>query len=147
MLSSWGYHRWNAKRLESKNYVVTCTNVVSGAASVCRKDSNAPARVIKKNDRCDCITRVHELLQCRHEICVHRGNFMHELFDVRWYYRDYVTQSYYLSNEDSSEISEGDQDHPSFQEADGDYKQEVEDEESDCEEGLSHIHGQEHTIN
>ncbi|MGH7974652.1 MAG: hypothetical protein ACREBR_03935, partial [bacterium] len=107
-LSLLGYKRWCEEREESINYTVVCNGNALGTTTISRIGSSALGRIIQKGGRCNCIASVSEMIQCRHEIIMHSAEFRDDLFDIRWYRRDSITQSCFVGHDDKSKQNDCD---------------------------------------
>ncbi|MGH7954495.1 MAG: hypothetical protein ACREOZ_00890, partial [Gloeomargaritales cyanobacterium] len=102
-LTSWGLELQKKENTEWQNYEVVYDEN-EDTFTVSRKGSNAQSdRIIPKHGRCPCNERVGGQIQCRHEMCIHNGRFIEELFDERWYRTDGLNQSHNLGQQDLAE--------------------------------------------
>ena len=59
---------------------------------------NSPRKFISLNDRCSCTKSMAYQQQCVHELVLHDGNFILDLFHKRWHRRRNVTKLKNIGN-------------------------------------------------
>ncbi|GAX19166.1 hypothetical protein FisN_15Lu336 [Fistulifera solaris] len=80
-LSKYAYSQiWSVEKAAASNYILTL--MPHNAVKVVRRGLE-DGRIIAMGERCNCDTRISMGVQCRHEICMKKGQFFISLFAKR----------------------------------------------------------------